>query len=71
MSFQEYLLNVSSATSKRGIYLLLFGSGVLAALNLFFVVELDGGRFELVFACWFIFSALVLLYLLKLKNLKS
>ena len=71
MSFQEYLLNISSAISKRGIYLLLFGSGVLAALNLFFLVELDGGRFELVFACWFIFSALVLLHLLKLKNLKS
>ena len=69
ISLHEYLGNISSTISKRSLFILLFGSGILAALNLFTFIEQDGGAFELALASWFVLSFLALLYLLKLKNL--
>ena len=71
MSFQEYLNNIYSTISKRSLHLLLFGSGVLAALNLFILIELDGGDLELALAFGFVLFSLALLYLLKLKSRQS
>ena len=71
MSFQEYLNNIYSTISKRSLHLLLFGSGVLAALNLFILIELDGGALELALAFGFVLFSLALLYLLKLKSRQS
>ena len=71
ISLKEYLGNISSTISKRSLYLLLFGSAILAALNFFTFIEQDGGAFALTLAFWFVLSFLALLYLLKLKNRQS
>ena len=71
MSFQEYLNNISSTISKNSLYFLILGSSILSALNLFILIELDGGALELALAFGFVLFSLALLYLLRLKNLQS